>query len=106
MIKIELEGGKYTIIHDNGCGLKALRYGEEWRNLVGDNLVLAMTNEIERLREKQTKKEITETVPGGGICPSCRVRLIGKAEYCGKCGQRIGWKVYGGNIYDRRGDEA
>jgi len=61
--------------------------------------------EIERLRDKQIKKEITETIPGGGKCPSCDVRLIGKANYCGKCGQRIGWQVYGGNIYDNNGGD-
>lgn len=103
MTKIELEGGKYTIIHENGCNLRALRYGEEWRNLIGDNLVLAMAQEIEELREKQIKKEITEAILGGGKCPSCNVRLYGKANYCGKCGQRIGWRVYGGNIYERNG---
>lgn len=59
--------------------------------------------EIERLRDKRTKMEITETLPGGGKCPACDVRLIGKANYCGKCGQRVGWKVYGGNVYDRDG---
>lgn len=92
MTKIELAGGKYTVIHDNGRGLRALRYGEEWRNLVGDNLVMAMAQEIEELQEKQLKKEITQTILGGGKCPSCSVRLYGKANYCGKCGQRIGWK--------------
>jgi len=31
---------------------KALRYDEEWRDLVGDNLVLAMFYEIQNLREQ------------------------------------------------------
>ena len=106
MTRIELLDGKYTVVNEleEGGGFRALRYGEEWRNLNGDNLVLAMAYEIEELREKQDKKEVTKTVPGGGKCPSCDVRLIGKANYCGKCGQRIGWKVYGGNIYDKGGD--
>lgn len=66
--------------------------------------ILKLTAENERLSAKQIKKEITETLPGGGKCPSCDVRLIGKADYCGKCGQRIGWEVYGGNINDKEGE--
>lgn len=96
MTKIELCDGKYTVVDElnEGGRLYALRYGEEWRSLAGDQLVYAMFCEIERLRVKQTLREITDKIPGGGLCPSCKVRLIGKAKYCGKCGQRIGWKIY------------
>lgn len=52
--------------------------------------------------EKQVIKQVTEKMPGGEKCPSCNVRLIGKANYCGKCGQRIGWKIQGGNLYDEQ----
>lgn len=53
MRKIDLYDGKYTIINDleNGGGLKALRYGEEWRNLAGDNLILALFQELEEAKE-------------------------------------------------------
>lgn len=53
MTKIELMDGKYTVVNEleEGGGFRALRYGEEWRNLAGDNLVLVMTQEIEELRE-------------------------------------------------------
>ncbi len=44
--------------------------------------------------EKQVTKEVVVVMPGGGICPSCEVRLVGKANYCGKCGQKIGWGCY------------
>jgi len=49
---ITVADGKYTVTHDNGANLKSLRYGEEWRDLVGDGLVLALVQEIERLQEK------------------------------------------------------
>jgi len=49
---ITVAEGKYTVTHDDGANLKALRYGEEWRDLVGDGLVLALVQEIERLQEK------------------------------------------------------
>lgn len=50
MTRIELENGKYTVCHDDGANFHAKRYGEPWRRLEGDGLVLAMAHEIERLR--------------------------------------------------------
>ena len=52
MTRIELDDGKYTVVHDNGAGLHALRYGEHWRDMTGDGLVLAMAQEIEDLRRR------------------------------------------------------
>lgn len=46
---IILEGGKYTVLHDNGFGLRALRHGSPWREMTGDGLVLAMAQRIEEL---------------------------------------------------------
>ena len=40
--------GKYGVVFENGH-LKATRYGEEWRDLAGDNLVLSMLFAIEAL---------------------------------------------------------
>ena len=48
--EIELDGGKYTYIFDNGKQ-KALRYGEEWRDLTGDNLIYWMAVELNDLRK-------------------------------------------------------
>lgn len=48
--RIEVEGGKYAVLHDNGTNLRAERYGEPWRDLVGDGLVLALAQEITALR--------------------------------------------------------
>lgn len=49
MYSVELCGGKYKVTHDNGTDLKAYRYGEQWRSLVGDGLILAMVQRIEQL---------------------------------------------------------
>lgn len=49
MTRIELDGGKYTVCHENGTNLRALRNGEPWRELTGDGLVLAMAQRIEDL---------------------------------------------------------
>lgn len=52
MGKITIDGGKYTLVNelDEGGRMQALRYGEEWRDLTGDGLALAMYHEIERLQ--------------------------------------------------------
>lgn len=51
---IELDNGKYTVIYDenNQYPMKCLRYGEEWRDLVGDNLIFWLCAKIEELEEK------------------------------------------------------
>ena len=54
MARIDLLDGKYTVINENGI-LKALRYGEPWRDLIGDNLISALVDYIEEL-EQQVKQ--------------------------------------------------
>jgi len=53
---ILLDGGKYEVIFDQTSGstseFYALRYGEEWRSLTGDNLVLCMFQRIKDLEER------------------------------------------------------
>ena len=51
---IELDNGKYTVMYDenNQYPMKCLRYGEEWRDLVGDNLIFWLCAKIEELKEK------------------------------------------------------
>lgn len=53
-IEIKLDDGKYTYIL-NDKEHKALRHGEEWRDLTGDNLILNMGFEIESLRTQLAK---------------------------------------------------
>lgn len=53
---IELENGKYTLkLTNNGDRFKCERYGQPWRNLIGDNMVLSMFYEILRLREENQR---------------------------------------------------
>jgi len=47
-----IEKGKYELIHWNDGRFECLRYGETWRSLTGDKLVLCMMQEIERLRNE------------------------------------------------------
>lgn len=48
--------GKYTVINNNG-NLSALRYGEPWRDLTGDNLVYWMLVETLRLAAPPSQTE-------------------------------------------------
>jgi hypothetical protein len=53
-IQLDFQKGKYTVtVLDNGF-MWASRYGEHWRSLNGDKLVLAMLHEIVRLQERDT----------------------------------------------------
>lgn len=52
MIAHQFDGVKYTVIfHDSGK-MEALRYGEDWRDLTGDGMVLAMLQDYHFLREQ------------------------------------------------------
>jgi hypothetical protein len=47
-MKIDLESGKYTLIHDDN-GLRALRYGKPWQSLAGNKFVYCLGARIEEL---------------------------------------------------------
>lgn len=49
-LKVTVCDGKYTVIQTDD-GLRALRYGQEWRDLTGDGLVLALAQEVDELRD-------------------------------------------------------
>jgi hypothetical protein len=56
-LQVEVNDGKYTVvIHDNGR-LEALRHGESWRWLTGDNLVFCLAAELYEAREKIIRLE-------------------------------------------------
>ena len=51
IVKTSVYDGKYTVVFNDETGeLSALRYGEPWQNLCGNGFVLALAQEIERLR--------------------------------------------------------
>jgi hypothetical protein len=43
---------KYTVTFHNSGQLEALRYGDSWRELTGDGLVLAMLQDYDNLKQK------------------------------------------------------
>ncbi len=56
--RLELNNGKYTIILNDGplYEFKAFRYGEEWRDLVGDGLILSLVHKIIELESNKMQK--------------------------------------------------
>lgn len=62
MMEHTVSDGKYTIIfHDDGK-MEALRYGEKWRDLTGDGMVLSMLQEIDDLKAEVYR--LLHTGPG------------------------------------------
>ena len=54
-MRIDVCNGKYTVIVGYGGELSCLRYGEEWRDCVGDNLIYNLAVELSGMREKLQK---------------------------------------------------
>ncbi len=57
MMRVDVADGKYTVILDSG-GLRALRWGEEWRDCCGDNLVLYLASELEDTRDALFRQQL------------------------------------------------
>jgi hypothetical protein len=51
MMRVSVAGGKYTVVQDAAGKLLALRYGEEWRDCVGDNLIRSLAAELDEARQ-------------------------------------------------------
>lgn len=49
---------KYTVVFTKSGKLWANRYGEYWRDCLGDGLILAMAQEIEDLRDMLVDESI------------------------------------------------
>lgn len=54
-IVVQLDG-KYEVTSKNGS-LTVKRYGQPWRDLTGDKLMLSLVYEIDRLRDIINEKE-------------------------------------------------
>lgn len=52
LLCVTVGDGKYTVKQDASGRLTALRYGEPWRDCVGDGLICALAYEVDSLRER------------------------------------------------------
>jgi hypothetical protein len=57
MLRVEVCEGKYTVIQDKDGKLTALRYGEKWRECVGDGLILALAYGLDEERKQARELE-------------------------------------------------
>lgn len=55
--KLDLDNGKYTYLRYKHGGQEALRHGEKWRNLTGDNLIYFMGCLIEEQAKRSRELE-------------------------------------------------
>jgi hypothetical protein len=62
MVKVTICDGKYTIIQDASGRTKLLRYGEPWRWVTGDNVILGAAYEIQKLQERINQLEDARTI--------------------------------------------
>ncbi len=58
-LRVTVADGKYTVVFGADCRLHALRYGEEWRDCVGDGLILALAQEVRRLQKALSDSALT-----------------------------------------------
>lgn len=58
-MRVTVGEGKYTVVMGSDFKLHALRYGQPWRDCVGDGLVLALAQEIRALRDRLELVEMT-----------------------------------------------
>lgn len=89
LIDVTLEGGKYRVLMGKDGNLKALRHGEEWRDLCGDNLVYYLANEVQELRKDAERWR--------ALLDSQRIRVLGSAGLGSKDYQHFGaefWSTF------------
>jgi len=79
-MRVEIEDGKYTYIFKDGHS-EILRYGEYWRDCVGDKFIYCMASEVESLRQQLLLSEhrysVIKAMSEGlaGICDELRQQL-------------------------------
>lgn len=58
-VNVTICDGKYTIVQVSTGGTRVLRYGEEWRDCTGDNVIGGLAWELREAREriKQLEQE-------------------------------------------------
>jgi hypothetical protein len=62
-LNVSICDGKYTVIQESTGGTRVLRYGEEWRDVTGDNVIGGLAWELQESREriKRLEEELMDT---------------------------------------------
>lgn len=99
---VSVANGKYTLILPSEGGLHALRYGERWRDLTGDGMVLALVQEIAELREKLT--DLVVSCEDTGCVREIEAGCCGDGSYARAC-RLLGREPKWPEDWDMPGDE-
>lgn len=57
-LRVDCCDGKYTVVQRANGGMYALRHGQEWRDCVGDGLILGLAQDLEEAREQARKAKL------------------------------------------------
>jgi hypothetical protein len=56
-LNVSICDGKYTVIQEPTGETRVLRYGEEWRDVTGDNVICGLAWELQESRERIKRLE-------------------------------------------------
>ena len=56
-LNVSICDGKYTVIQEPAGGTRVLRYGEDWRDVTGDNVIGGLAWELQESRERIKRLE-------------------------------------------------
>lgn len=93
ILRVDCYDGKYTVIQESDGGLHALRYGEHWRNCVGDGLILALAQDLDDARSKlvATQKHVEQ------LEEARRADTLTTSHYVANVALGALWKMLGVN---------
>lgn len=82
MIKVRIEGGKYTVVQDVAGRLSVLRYNEPWMNdpgIPGSNMLITAACEIEASR-RLLWELVNDFDPDKSMGPPCGPEMLEKIQ--------------------------
>lgn len=75
-------GGKYTVVFSGSGELSALRYGEPWRSLSGDGMVLSMLQAVDAERALLARSQIVINAFKNHIDEDTSLAAISARQLC------------------------
>jgi len=77
IIDVSVNSDKYRVVLDDKTGFKCYRYGEEWKDIVGDNLIYWLAAELQEARDRiNTAVKSLEVVLNGSLEDDREVYLL------------------------------
>ena len=70
-MKLKIDDRYSIVLNNNPWEFYATRYGEKWRDLTGDNLVLAMVHKLEESQELLKENQYSGFDGNDHYCATC-----------------------------------